>query len=46
MPRAPAPITPETVDAFLTERGARPWQVENVGAIVTVALLDPDPADA
>ncbi|RUQ15283.1 ribonuclease D, partial [Micrococcus sp. HSID17245] len=42
----PAPITPETVDAFLTERGARPWQVENVGAIVTVALLDPDPADA
>ena len=42
----PAPITPETVDAFLTERGARPWQVENVGAIVTVALLDPDPAGA
>ena len=41
----PEPLTPEAVDAFLAERGARPWQVEQVGAIVTVALLDPDPAE-
>lgn len=42
----PQPLTPEAVDAFLLERGARPWQVDQVGAVVTVALLDPDPAEA
>ncbi|MDY6055498.1 ribonuclease D [Micrococcus sp.] len=41
----PTPITPESVAAFLTEHGARPWQVENVGAVITVALLDPDPTE-
>ena len=40
----PETITPETVAAALAERGARPWQVEQTSAIITVALLDPDPA--
>lgn len=39
----PEPITPEAVAAALAGHGARPWQVEAVSAIVTVALLDPDP---
>lgn len=39
----PEPITPESVAAALAGHGARPWQVEAVSAVVTVALLDPDP---
>lgn len=41
----PTPLTPESVEDALRERGARPWQVENVAAVLTVALLDPDPVE-
>ena len=41
----PNPVTPETVEAALAERGARPWQIDQVGAIVTVSLLNPLPGD-
>ncbi|GAA1186585.1 ribonuclease D [Nesterenkonia xinjiangensis] len=41
----PEPIDLETVAAALAELGARPWQVEQAAAIVTVALLDPDRLD-
>ncbi|GGK38236.1 ribonuclease D [Micrococcus flavus] len=40
----PEPLTPESVAEALAGHGARPWQVEATAAIVTVALLDPDPA--
>lgn len=42
--RPPEPIDPESVAAALTDLGARPWQVRIVAPIITVALLDPDPA--
>ncbi|GAB3189555.1 HRDC domain-containing protein [Nesterenkonia suensis] len=41
----PEPVDLETVSAGLAELGARPWQVEQTAAIVTVALLDPEPLD-
>lgn len=41
----PQPLDPDTVAEALAARGARPWQVENVAAVLTVALLDPDPAE-
>ncbi|WHS34706.1 HRDC domain-containing protein [Auritidibacter ignavus] len=41
--RPPSPITPETVEEYLKDRGARNWQVWACSAIITVALLDPDP---
>ncbi|MCU1634699.1 MAG: ribonuclease, partial [Micrococcaceae bacterium] len=44
--RPPAVLSLETVSAALIELGARPWQVEQVAAIITVAFLDPDPLPA
>ncbi|MHA7207699.1 HRDC domain-containing protein [Arthrobacter sp. MDT1-65] len=44
--RPPVDLTLESVSAALTELGARPWQVEQVAAIITVAFLDPDPLPA
>lgn len=41
----PKPVDLDTVSAALAEHGARPWQVENTAAIITVAMLDPDPMD-
>ncbi|WP_104118903.1 HRDC domain-containing protein [Arthrobacter sp. B1805] len=41
--RPPAEISLESVSAALAELGARPWQIEQVAAIITVAFLDPDP---
>lgn len=41
--RPPEPITPESVERRLLDLGARPWQVEATSAVITVALLDPDP---
>ncbi|MFJ6002390.1 HRDC domain-containing protein [Arthrobacter sp. NPDC092385] len=41
--RPPAEISLETVSAALADLGARPWQIEQVAAIITVAFLDPDP---
>lgn len=35
----------DSVREALAELGARPWQVEQAAAVVTVALLDPDPMD-
>ncbi|WP_419719792.1 HRDC domain-containing protein [Micrococcus terreus] len=43
--RPPSPIDPDTVAAALTALGARPWQVRITAPIITVALLDPDPAE-
>lgn len=42
----PEQIDLDSVNAALTELGARPWQVEQAAAVVAVALLDPDPMDA
>ncbi|MHA7282732.1 HRDC domain-containing protein [Arthrobacter sp. TMS2-4] len=41
--RPPAEISLESVAAALADLGARPWQIEQVAAIITVAFLDPDP---
>ena len=41
--RPPAEISLETVSGALADLGARPWQIEQVAAIITVAFLDPDP---
>lgn len=41
----PEPIDPDSVAAALADLGARPWQVRLTAPILTVALLDPDPAD-
>lgn len=41
--RPPEPITPESVERRLSDLGARPWQVHATSAVITVALLDPDP---
>lgn len=38
----PQEIDPDTVAAALAELGARAWQIELVGPVLTVALLDPD----
>ncbi len=38
----PIVIDPDTVAAALKEYGARPWQVNETSAIITVAMLDPD----
>lgn len=43
--RPPEPITPESIQRRLRDLGARPWQVQATNAILTVALLDPDPLD-
>lgn len=43
--RPPEPITPESVARRLRDLGARPWQVEATSAVITVAILDPDPLD-
>lgn len=43
--RPPEPITPQSVERRLRDLGARPWQVQATSAVVTVALLDPDPLD-
>ncbi|MFC7402221.1 ribonuclease D [Citricoccus sp. GCM10030269] len=40
----PEPIDLDSVTTALRELGARSWQVEIVAPIITVALLDPDPA--
>ncbi|MHA7144891.1 HRDC domain-containing protein [Arthrobacter sp. TmT3-37] len=44
--RPPAEISLESVSAALADLGARPWQIEQVAAIITVAFLDPDPLPA
>lgn len=44
--RPPEPITPESVERRLRDLGARPWQVQATSAVITVALLDPDPLDS
>ena len=41
--RPPAEISLESVAAAIADLGARPWQIEQVAAIITVAFLDPDP---
>ncbi|THJ67019.1 ribonuclease D [Arthrobacter echini] len=41
--RPPAEITLDSVSAALAELGARPWQIQQVAAIITVAFLDPEP---
>lgn len=38
----PAEIDPDTVADALRALGARQWQIELVGPVLTVALLDPD----
>jgi len=43
--RPPEPITPDSIERRLRDLGARPWQVQATSAIITVALLDPDPLD-
>lgn len=43
--RPPEPITPESVERRLADLGARPWQVQATSAVITVALLDPDPLE-
>lgn len=43
--RPPEPVTPESVERRLTDLGARPWQVQATAAVITVALLDPDPLE-
>lgn len=43
--RPPEPIDPDTVSQTLRDLGARPWQVNVTAPILTVALLDPDPAE-
>lgn len=43
--RPPEPITPESVERRLSDLGARPWQIQATAAIITVALLDPDPLE-
>lgn len=37
----PSPITPESIQTRLAELGARPWQIDQVWAPMTVAFLDP-----
>lgn len=39
----PAPVTPESVAHTLQRLGARPWQVEQTAAILTVSFLNPMP---
>lgn len=41
----PEPADLDTISSRLAELGARPWQVEQIAAVVTVALLDPDPLE-
>lgn len=43
--RPPEPITPESVERRLGDLGARPWQVHATSAVITVALLDPEPLE-
>lgn len=43
--RPPEPITPASVERRLTDLGARPWQVQATSAIITVAMLEPDPLE-
>ncbi|RJN31321.1 HRDC domain-containing protein [Nesterenkonia natronophila] len=38
----PVVLEPDTVATALAQHGARPWQVNEVSAIVTVAMLEPD----
>lgn len=40
----PEAIDLDSVSAALTDLGARRWQVQITAPIITVALLDPDPA--
>lgn len=44
--RPPADVTLDSVSTALAELGARPWQIEQVAAVITVAFLDPDPLPA
>ncbi|WP_458115123.1 HRDC domain-containing protein [Arthrobacter sp. D2-10] len=41
--RPPTPTDLDTISAALADLGARPWQIEHVAAVITVAFLDPDP---
>ncbi|WP_229659363.1 HRDC domain-containing protein [Nesterenkonia alkaliphila] len=41
----PSVLDPEHIEQALVELGARPWQVEQTSAIITVAMLDPDPLE-
>ncbi len=44
--KPPVEITPENITRELTQLGARPWQIAQVSAILTVAFLDPEPLPA
>lgn len=41
----PEVIDLDTVSTALRDLGARAWQIENTAAIITVALLDPEPLE-
>lgn len=41
----PAQLDLDSVSAALREHGARQWQVEQCAAIITVAMLDPEPLE-
>ncbi|WP_035775074.1 HRDC domain-containing protein, partial [Arthrobacter sp. H5] len=41
--RPPSEITLESVSAALAGLGARPWQIENIAAVIAVAFLEPEP---
>lgn len=41
--RPPQPVDLDSISAALAELGARPWQIGQVAAVITVAFLDPDP---
>ena len=43
--RPPEPITPESVERRLCDLGARAWQIQATSAVITVAILDPDPLE-
>lgn len=38
----PPEVDLETVSSGLAQHGARPWQVEQTAAVITVAMLDPE----
>lgn len=41
--RPPEPITPEAVENRLEALGARAWQIEATSAVITIAMLEPEP---
>ncbi|WP_261623611.1 HRDC domain-containing protein [Nesterenkonia marinintestina] len=41
----PSAVDLDTVSRALRDLGARPWQIEETAAVITVAFLDPDPLE-